>query len=78
MTCDRCHIPIRQGMTVTLPRGEARLVCLSCLRDALAAVLAYLDALTETQVLDMLSGVGDGIALEQAMQAAGLPVEETP
>jgi hypothetical protein len=66
-------------MTVALPRGETRLLCLGCLRDALAAVLAYLDALTEAQALDILGGIdgGDGVALEQALEAAGLAEEAT-
>lgn len=72
MTCDRCRIPIRQGITVPLPHDETSLLCMSCLRDALSAVLAHLDALTTEQAGDILSGVGDGVALEQAMEAAGL------
>jgi hypothetical protein len=67
-------------MTVTLPRGEARSLCISCLQDALQLVLFYLDALTVDQALEILASIdgGDGVALEQAMQAAGLSLEETP
>ncbi len=61
-----------------LPGYGPAWLCHDCAGEALAAVLAYLDALTEAQVLDMLSGIGDGVALEQAMQAAGLSLEETP
>lgn len=61
-----------------LPGYGPAWLCHDCAGAALAAVLAHLDALTEAQVLDMLSGLGDGVALEQAMQAAGLPLEETP
>ena len=71
-TCPRCALPVRQGMTVTLPDGSERVLCLTCLRDALSAVLAYLHDLTTDQALDILAGVGDGVALEQALQAAGL------
>lgn len=72
MTCTRCNLTIRQGMTVTLPDGSERVLCLTCLRDALSDVLAYLHDMTTEQALDILAGVGDGVALGQALQAAGL------
>lgn len=72
MTCPRCALPVRQGMTVTLPDGTTCVMHLNCLRDSLSAVLAYLHDLTTDQALDALAGVGDGVALEQALQAAGL------
>src|SRR5574343_376469 len=56
--------------------GQAWL-CHDCAGEALAAVLAYLDALTTEQALDILSGIGDGVALEQALEAAGLSEETT-
>ncbi len=71
-TCARCKFSIRQGMSLPLPGREPVVLCLSCLRDAVAAVLAHMDNITEQQALDILAGIGDGVALEQALQAAGL------
>ena len=75
MTCDRCHIPTRQGMTVALPRGETRLLCLGCLRDALAAVLAMLEQQTHADLALALVGVGHQQLLAAALEAAGLSKE---
>ena len=72
MTCTRCNLTVRQGMTVTLPDGTTRVLHLACLRDALQAVLGMLAEQTIDQALDALAGVGDGVALEQALKAAGL------
>ncbi len=77
MTCDRCHIPTRQGMTVALPRGETRLLCLGCLRDALAAVLAMLAEQGHRDLALAIVGVGNQQLLAAALEAAGLSKEGT-
>lgn len=73
VTCAHCHLPIRQGMSVPLPGRDPVTLCLTCLRDALAAMLQYMADLTEQQALELLAGIPDGYPIEQALEAAGIP-----
>ena len=75
MTCHRCRLTIRQGMTVTLPDKTTRVLCLTCLRDALEAVLAMLEQQTHADLALALVGVGHQQLLTAALEAAGLSKE---
>lgn len=77
MTCARCKLTIRQGMTVTLPDGTSCVLCLTCLREALQDVLAMLAQQTHADLALALVVGGHKALLAQALEAAGL-YEEAP
>ncbi len=75
MTCARCKLTIRQGMTVALPDGTSCVLCLTCLREALQDVLAMLAQQTHADLALALVGVGHQQLLAAALEAAGLSKE---
>ncbi len=67
--CNRQHY-----IAVDLPRdGGTIWFCQLCAGEVLTGLLQHLDSLTMAQAADALAGVGDGVALRQALHAVGLP-----